>query len=84
MIAVGVIIAVVAFGAIYASGYFGQQPSSGTQTWSQWGMSIQYPAGLKAQTQGLFEQQARNRRRGIRHDPRDSLESFDRPGLQAL
>lgn len=59
LIAVGVIIVIVA--GLYVLGYFSYTPEpTGTQTWQQWGMSMQYPAGLKAQLDGIWEQQATN------------------------
>jgi hypothetical protein len=50
----------VAAVAMYSLGYFSPQEPVGTQTWQQWGMSIQYPAGLKAQYDGIWEQEATN------------------------
>ena len=48
------VIAVVAIVGIY---YLGSQSPS-TQTWQQWGMGIQSPAGVQAQYSGILDQTA--------------------------
>ena len=60
MIAVGAIIFVIV--GMYYLGYFSTmpEPTGGTQTWHQYGMSISYPAGLSPQLSGIYEQQATN------------------------
>ena len=54
-----VVVVVIVFVALYAIGVIlDQSGNGGRQTWQQWGMSIQYPSGVKAQYQGVLDQQA--------------------------
>ena len=60
VIAVVVVVAIlVIFGAIGSLGGIGGGVSSSQRdTWQQWGMSIQYPAGLNTQYSGSLQTQA--------------------------
>ena len=51
-----VVVAIV--GYVFLTGFIGTSNPATTQTWSQYGMSMQYPSGLQAKYKGVFEQQA--------------------------
>jgi len=55
---VAFVVSIVTIAAVgFASGLF--SPSGGThETWQQYGMSIQYPSGIKTQYVGVLDQQA--------------------------
>lgn len=55
---IAAVILVAVLGGFYYHGYLSSDStSSSTQTWQQFGLSIHYPAGVEAKTQGVFEQQ---------------------------
>ena len=65
-----VIVILVISGASYGLGYLGGVGGSGSSTgqrdtWQQWGMSIQYPAGLSAQYSGALQTQATSSSGGV-------------------
>ncbi len=57
MLVVSILVIAVAAAAL---GLFGTGGDGGRETWTQYGMSIQYPSGVNAQYLGLLNQQADN------------------------
>jgi hypothetical protein len=58
VVVIGLIVVVFLAGFLYGLSGGTVSPTGPKDTWQQFGMTIQYPSGLKAQTQGALEQQA--------------------------